>query len=214
MEQSENIGELSLALSKAQGMLEGAAKSSDNPFFKSKYADLHECIEAAKTALAKNDLAVIQTTDTDETGSVWIYTTLAHKSGQWVRGRLKMKPKKDDDQSMGSSITYGRRYCFAAIVGLAQKDDDGDSSAGVSDKANDTKDEKKETQKAPKINIEQWIDWIDKHVQSGTATALQKGWKDHVSPFFDKLPAHDKHKLQVAFNDTLNLLTERENKNV
>jgi len=35
MKQSENINELAMALSKAQGQLNGAAKTSDNPFFKS-----------------------------------------------------------------------------------------------------------------------------------------------------------------------------------
>jgi hypothetical protein len=123
MEQSSEIGSLVLALSRAQGEFEGANKTSDNPFFKSKYADLHECIKAAKVPLSMNELAVIQTTDADENG-VWVITTLAHSSGQWIRGRMLMKPKKDDDQWIGSSITYGRRYGFAAIVGLAQKDDD------------------------------------------------------------------------------------------
>jgi len=125
--QSESIAKLALALSKAQAQFSGAAKNSTNPHFKSKYADLWECIAATKDILAEHELAVIQTFSAD-TDDIIINTTLTHSSGEWVRGSLKMKPKKDDDQGRGSSITYGRRYSYAAIVGLAQKDDDGQAA--------------------------------------------------------------------------------------
>ena len=125
--QSESIAKLALALSKAQAQFSGANKSSTNPHFKSKYADLWECIAATKDILAEHELAVIQTFSAD-TEDIIINTTLTHSSGEWVRGSLKMKPKKDDDQGRGSSITYGRRYSYAAIVGLAQKDDDGQAA--------------------------------------------------------------------------------------
>jgi len=128
--QSSSIGKLALALSKAQGQMEGASKSADNPFFKSKYADLNECIQAARKPLADNELAVIQTTELSDSGIV-IVTTLAHSSGEWIKAKISMKPKKDDDQGRGSSITYGRRYSFAAIVGLAQKEDDGNASCAI-----------------------------------------------------------------------------------
>jgi len=125
--QSDSIAKLSMALSKAQAQFSGAAKNSTNPHFKSKYADLWECIAATKDILAEHELAVIQTFSAD-TEDIIINTTLTHSSGEWVRGSLKMKPKKDDDQGRGSSITYGRRYSYAAIVGLAQKDDDGQAA--------------------------------------------------------------------------------------
>jgi hypothetical protein len=125
--QSESIAKLALALSKAQAQFSGANKSSTNPHFKSKYADLWECIAATKDILAEHELAVIQTFSAD-TDDIIINTTLTHSSGEWVRGSLKMKPKKDDDQGRGSSITYGRRYSYAAITGLAQKDDDGQAA--------------------------------------------------------------------------------------
>lgn len=148
--QSEEIGKLAIALSKAQGEMSGANKSSDNPFFKSKYADLNTCIEAAREPLSKNELAVIQTTEPHDNG-IMIVTTLAHSSGQWIKGKLLMNPKKDDDQGRGSSITYGRRYAFAAIVGLAQKDDDGNAASG------NTK--KQET------DMGQWLKWVDGFVK-------------------------------------------------
>lgn len=51
MLKSEQINELAAALAKAQGQIEGAKKSSSNPFFKSKYADLAECWNTCREAL-------------------------------------------------------------------------------------------------------------------------------------------------------------------
>ena len=120
---TSEIGKLALALSKAQGVISGALKDSTNPFFKSNYADLGNVIAACREPLSKNELAVIQTTEPHET-DVIVITTLAHSSGQWIRGKLRMRPTKPDPQGNGSAMTYCRRYAYAAIVGVAQVDDD------------------------------------------------------------------------------------------
>lgn len=129
MNQSESIAELAAALSKAQADITGALKDSSNPFFKSKYADLASCWDACRKQLAANGLAVIQTTDVTDAGVVLV-TTLAHSSGQWMRGILPIVTKDAGPQAQGSGITYARRYALAAIVGLAQIDDDAESAQG------------------------------------------------------------------------------------
>lgn len=132
-EQSENIAELALALSKAQAKIGGAKKDSSNPFFKSQYADLESVWESCRQQLTDNGLAVVQTTDLNDTG-VTVVTTLIHSSGQWMRGRLNLHPSKADPQGMGSAITYGRRYALAAMVGVYQTDDDGNAASGKTEK--------------------------------------------------------------------------------
>jgi hypothetical protein len=57
-----------------------------------------------------------------------VVTTLAHETGQWVRGRLALPLAKTDPQGIGSAITYGRRYALAAMVGVAPEDDDGNAA--------------------------------------------------------------------------------------
>ena len=52
-----------------------------------------------------------------------------HESGEWISGRLRVTPVKDDPQGLGSAITYGRRYGLAAIVGVAPEDDDGNAAS-------------------------------------------------------------------------------------
>ena len=125
--QSENINELALALSKAQASITGALKDSANPFFKSRYADLASVLDACRAQLSGNGLCVTQTTDLID-GLVVVRTTLAHSSGQWISGILPVRAKDDSPQAQGSGITYARRYALAAIVGLAQIDDDAEAA--------------------------------------------------------------------------------------
>ena len=125
--QSETIGALAASLAKAQGSLNAALKDSKNPHLKNTYADLTSIWTAAREPLASNELAVIQTTDDDE-GGQYLVTTLAHSSGEWIRGRLKIGTEGANkgvnaNQALSSSISYMRRYALAAIVGVIQDDD-------------------------------------------------------------------------------------------
>ena len=125
--QSDSIAALAAALSKAQADITGALKDSSNPFFKSKYADLASCWDACRKQLSANGLAVIQTTDIIADNLVLI-TTLAHSSGEWVKSITPILMKDHSPQAQGSGITYARRYALAAIVGLAQIDDDAEAA--------------------------------------------------------------------------------------
>lgn len=125
--QSEQIGELAKALSKAQGKFEGVERDSKNPFFKSKYADLHSVFQACRGPLAENGLAITQT-DYRIDGQDCIITTLMHESGQWLKSVTPLFITKRDSQGYGSSHTYAKRYALQAIVGLSSYDDDGEES--------------------------------------------------------------------------------------
>jgi hypothetical protein len=127
---SEEIDQLATALSLAQSELEGAKASSTNPFFNSKYADLNAVMEASLPSLSKNGLSVVQGTRfCDITNGFYVSTTLMHKSGQWIKSETRMPiGGKKDAHAIGAAITYGRRYGMAAMVGIAQADDDGNSA--------------------------------------------------------------------------------------
>lgn len=128
MNQSESINELAGALAKAQGQIVPALKDSNNPFFKSSYADLSSVWAACRGPLSANGLAVLQTLE-DKDGKLILVTTLAHSSGQWIRSILPIVTQKQDAQSMGSAITYMRRYSLSALVGVvADADDDGEGA--------------------------------------------------------------------------------------
>lgn len=127
MEKSEKIDKLAAALSKAQGSLMSAKKNCVNPFHKSRYADLSSVIQAAAPALQENELSVVQTTDIVE-GAPVLRTMLMHSSGQYISGVNPLYIPKGDMQSLGSAITYARRYAYASMIGVvADVDDDGES---------------------------------------------------------------------------------------
>lgn len=120
--------ELFAALALAQGEIENAAKNSNNPHFKSKYADLAEVLNTVRPVFAKHGLTLIQSTEFNG-ALVSVVTLLAHKSGGFITATASCVPAKTDAQGVGSATTYLRRYSAAAVAGIAQEDDDGQSAA-------------------------------------------------------------------------------------
>ena len=120
--------DLFAALAKMQGEVENATKSSTNPHFRSKYADLAEVLNTVRPVLAANGLSVIQSPSFD--GAVChVTTTIAHSSGGHISGTISCIPAKMDGQGIGAATTYLRRYSLAALCGVAQEDDDGNTAA-------------------------------------------------------------------------------------
>lgn len=140
-EMSPQIGTLIAALAKARKAFKPVIKSANNPFFKSKYADLAEVIEATKDGLSDNGLAVLQPPAFERaSGLVEILTIVAHSSDQWIKCWLEMPTSKGDAQGVGSAITYGRRYAYSAVLNVASEaDDDGNAASGKNSKDKESK---------------------------------------------------------------------------
>lgn len=130
-EQHKNYKELFTALVKAQAEMEVAELSRENPFFKSRYADFTEIVKATRPYLTKYGLSVIQPIVTlgDQ---MLLRTMLCHVSGEYVSSEVKINPPKADVQSLGSYITYVRRYSYVSIVGACTGDEDDDGNKAVS----------------------------------------------------------------------------------
>ena len=128
---STELKELFTALAKAQGEMKSAQLSSENPYFKSKYADLNELIKTSRPALSKNGLSVIQQILPNEDGQNILHSLLCHSSGEWISAQMKILPPKADIQSMGSYITYLRRYSYASLVMITTADEDDDGEIAV-----------------------------------------------------------------------------------
>ena len=132
MTTSEQLNELFAALSKAQAEMSEAGLNNANPFFKSKYASLTDVMRAARPAMKANGLSVSQHPDTEE-DVTYLITVLGHASGQFMQSRVKLAPPKTDVQSLGSYITYMKRYAYTSILGVIVgdgEDDDGNAATG------------------------------------------------------------------------------------
>jgi hypothetical protein len=121
--------QIATALVKAQKAFGPALKSSTNPHFRSRYADLSACVEAVIEGLNEAGIALIQRTSEDHVG-VTVETVFIHESGEMLEcGKLHVPASKQDPQGYGSALTYARRYSLMAACGIAPEDDDGNAAS-------------------------------------------------------------------------------------
>lgn len=145
MTHSESLNELAGALAKAQAVMKGAPRDAQNPHFRSRFASLASVWEACREALTSNGLSVIQMPGPAGEGAVdlvsegeildagrqvVVTTMLLHSSGQWIRDSLTMTARDATPQSIGSAISYARRYGLQAAVGICAEDDDAEAAMG------------------------------------------------------------------------------------
>jgi hypothetical protein len=130
MRTSESIKQIAPALLAAQKQMTFAAKDSKNPHYKTKYAGLPQVIDAIKGPLNDNGITFLQTPSffgIDDNKLVLV-TRLQHESGEYIEDTATCPMPKQDPQGLGSAMTYLRRYSLAAICGLYQDDDDGETA--------------------------------------------------------------------------------------
>ncbi len=133
MGQSAEIDKLATALCEFQKNVPAAHKQAINNYFKDqqgkphRFADLEGIWEAIRKDLTGNGLSVTQPMGWAVVGDQMITllkTSLKHISGQWEDGEMPLLLKSQDPQGQGSAISYARRYCLAAMLGIIQTDDD------------------------------------------------------------------------------------------
>lgn len=134
MENKEN--EFNAAFLKAQMVFKEAKESGENRFFKgpdgkpSTYSTLRDIWNAVKDALHDNGFMIMQSMSVHEVSGRNILTTsLIHVSGLRENSRYLL-PHFEEPQKAGSALTYFRRYCLAAMLGVVQEDDDAEGTHG------------------------------------------------------------------------------------
>lgn len=214
------------ALVKAQKEFGPALKSSTNPHFKSRYADLSACVEAVIDGLNNNGIMLMQTTHQCEDG-VMVETLFLHESGEQLSsGKLHVPASKHDAQGYGSALTYARRYSLMAACGIAPVDDDGQAASGNTTKPAEPA--KKPTSPPAHVegkggtwslqisadanaDITTWLDVV--YDLTSKALALAKNDADVMEIFkvnrgvFDKLKSIDEESyknLMACFTETKN----------
>jgi hypothetical protein len=156
---------IAAAFVKAQRQFGPALKTSTNPHFRSKYADLSNCIEAVIDALNSNGIGLMQRTYECKDG-VLVETIFVHESGEVMEcGLLHVPASKQDPQGYGSALTYARRYSLLAATGLAPEDDDGNSAS-------------RRTEIKSTVNESQIADLLAAMDEVTTIKELQQAYKD------------------------------------
>lgn len=125
------------ALLNAQKLIEPVPKTAeaDAGSYSYKYADLAAVIRAVKQPLLDNGIVFVQLTEPSPevpAGHVRVSTVLMHESGETLSASLDM-PCSADPRSVGSAISYARRYTLQSLTGLSTEDDDAGAARGEVD---------------------------------------------------------------------------------
>ena len=134
MKHSATLTKIAPALHAAQAALRGALKDSNNPHFKSKFANLESVWDAVRAPLRDSGISVVQAPCFDN-GEACLSTVLLHTSGEYVSGVYPLRPVKQDPQGFIAALTYARRSNLASMLGVIQVDDDGETASGRGDEA-------------------------------------------------------------------------------
>ena len=132
---SDRIDAISAALAKAQGALKNPTKDrtaeikSDKGRYTYTYTTLADGLNTIRAALSANGIAIVQTTMLANDDTLILRTALCHCSGQWIISAWPVLKLPAPPQVIGSALTYARRYCLFALVGIAGDDDDDDGAA-------------------------------------------------------------------------------------
>lgn len=127
MKTSDSTINIFPAIVKAQGEMVNPPKNADNPFFKSKYADLPSILDITRPVLAENGLGIMVFPLREG-----CEVLLSHGSGEWIYfdNPMPLILDKDTMQGEGSAITYARRQIECALFHLAaDTDDDGNAAS-------------------------------------------------------------------------------------
>ncbi|QHR68075.1 hypothetical protein sortregn_53 [Escherichia phage sortregn] len=116
-------------------MMSEAKKNTENNHLHNWYADLGSFIATIRPALESNGLIVVQTpmpcTEKNNMLVLPLETMVLHESGEFMTAVMEMPlsfGKGAAAHSVGSAITYARRYHLAALFGITQADDDGNAT--------------------------------------------------------------------------------------
>lgn len=117
---------IACALVKAQSQFKPVTKDSENPFFKSNYADLSSILQAVMPVLSANGLALSQPMKVVGESTI-LCTNLIHESGEMLSSEMIL-PSIVDPQKYGSLITYYKRYQLQALLGISTQNEDDDAN--------------------------------------------------------------------------------------
>lgn len=130
---SPETDKLFAAMSAFQGEVEDPKKTKTATITQNvtrKYADLEEVLGVCRPLLKSNGLSIFQFPGTIVDNKQSLTTIVGHSSGQWIQGTMQIELQSGPNKAQGTGIiiSYARRYAIAAVMGLAQKDDDAETN--------------------------------------------------------------------------------------
>lgn len=116
------------SLSKFQDLSGAVVRSSNNPFFKSKYASLEDIQKQIKPHLQKAGLVVTQANVVID-GAPYVESRVWDvSSGEYISSQFPVIVGKVSAQDYGSAVSYAKRYSLSGLLNLIVADEDDDAN--------------------------------------------------------------------------------------
>lgn len=123
---SLELKDLFASLAQAQSEMPSVVGNKENPYFKERFIDFGDMVQAARPSLTKYGLSVLQQILPNDDGQMILHTILSHESGQWIESRMRIIPPKSDVRTLDSYITSLKRCSYGSLVGIIGSGDDDD----------------------------------------------------------------------------------------
>jgi len=134
MSDTEKFKQLYSKILTVKKQMGAVSKSSNNPFFNSKYADLNSHLKAVEPLLQEAGLVLTQpvVAANSQNGYVNVVQTQITDSetGTNISSSFSIPGNITDMQKLGAAITYARRYTLGSILSMQAEDDDANSVVG------------------------------------------------------------------------------------
>lgn len=183
-------------------------KGKENPFYKAKYADLPEILNAIEGDLS--ELGVIVSSDSILTDSGWVLSTkIEHIDSDEIKSSsfplFGNKP-----QEFGSSITYARRYNIQSLLNLAAEDDDGNSANNAKPMSESSSKKQPEPKKELTPEQQAYAKYMADIKACKNGDVLQRVWEViQGEDDYKKLPVEEGQKgLRKLFDKQMELCNE------
>lgn len=193
---SPQIDKIAAALVAALPKIEQAVKDAENPHLRNKYADLTSIMGVAKKPLADHGIAIMQPITT-EGQKATVTTLLLHTSGQWMASTLSMTATDQKPQSVGSAMTYGRRYGLSGFLGIVADDDDGNDASGTKGPRKG-RDSEPDPPGVQRNTPEQQAEYSKKRAEEVKQQAAAKTTSKTGGISYSKLPLFQKKKEEIG----------------
>jgi len=140
------------AIAAAQANMSNAIRNAKNPHYKSNYADLAAVRDVVLPAFNAEGIAVLQAVDGQDDIAT-VSTSLLWGSERIEAGRcsINISNEKNRPQGVAKCATYLRRVQLAAVGGVGQEDDDGQSIAETPRRQQPTKAQSTAQQQLAKV---------------------------------------------------------------
>lgn len=215
------------AMSKFQSKCPVIKKNKDGHNYK--YAPLEDIISQVSSLIAECGLSYRWEQSQTEAGAISIKCVVTHNQGHSeslvITGAPDTSGSKNTIQSIGSTVSYLRRYTFTGVFGIATADQDIDARIGIAESEQKKENEKLIIEKCNRLSIDtsgvvragkakslseldigtaakyiarldRWIDIEESIFQM--RDAFDKEDYDHFFSLFLELTEHERQSLNVA----------------